>query len=76
MVVDEPIRVDVVLVVHGRMGRTLRPRRFRADTGMTGTPSISGRRCKSISMPRFSTMSIMFKATTTGFPSSRSCKVR
>ena len=41
-----------------------------------GTPSISGRRCKSISIPRFSTISIIFKATTTGLPSSRSCKVR
>ena len=43
---------------------------------MTGTPSISGRRCMSISMPRFKTMSIMFSATTTGLPSSNSCKVR
>ena len=52
------------------------PVRLRADTGITGTPSISGRRCRSISMPRFNTMSIMFSATTTGLPSSRSCSVR
>ena len=53
-----------------------RPRRLRADTGTTGMPSISGKRCRSISMPRFSTMSIMFSAMTTGLPSSSSCKVR
>ena len=30
----------------------------------------------SISMPRFSTMSIMFRAMMTGLPSSSSCSVR
>ena len=48
----------------------------RADTGITGAPSISGRRWRSISIPRFSTTSIMFSATTTGLPSSSSWRVR
>ena len=43
---------------------------FRAETGMAGMPSISGSLCRSISIPRSSTMSIMFSARMTGFPSS------
>ena len=43
-----------------------------ADTGITGMPSISGSRCRSISMPRSSTISIIFKAKITGFPNSMS----
>lgn len=76
MVVDQTVRVGAILVVGGGMEQNIQPTALTGGDRDYRDASISGRRCRSISMPRFSTVSIMFRASTTGLPSSSSCKVR
>lgn len=76
MMVNQTLRIVVTsydVLLHEAAHQSVR---FLAETGITGIPNISGSLCVSISIPRFSTMSIIFSAITTGFPSSNNCNVK